>query len=103
MLNFESKRRFDTNLMIFIPEIISKQGEQSVLDFIQHAPVQKTLNIFTVISNEETIQNIQANLDKLKRNSQRKIMIYRVLNFGPDIENKINNIQEGLNQNMNQN
>jgi len=50
--------------MIFVPELIGSQGEQSAIDFISHAPGGSQIEIFTLITGEEHLKSIQIMLEK---------------------------------------
>ena len=54
--NLKQKKKhpdFDNETQIYIPEALSEQGLQSISDFIKHGPFKKTLEVFTIVSDEE--------------------------------------------------
>jgi len=59
-----SNSKFNTDKMIFVPELIGSQGEQSAIDFISHAPGGSQIEIFTLITGEEHLKSIQIMLEK---------------------------------------
>lgn len=59
-----SNSKFNNDKMIFVPELIGSQGEQSAIDFISHAPAGSKIEIFTVITSDEHLNSIQVMLEK---------------------------------------
>ena len=74
--------------MLYVPEMTSSEGLQSVIDFINHAPAQRHLEIFTLIANEEHITVVQKIEETLSK-SGKTICLY-VLKQDSKIEISIN-------------
>lgn len=50
-----STSKFDSETMMFIPEMVNQQGVQSAVDFIKNGPVGKSIKIFSFASSESTL------------------------------------------------
>ena len=50
--------KFINETMLYVPEMTSSEGLQSVIDFINHAPAQTHLEIFTLVANEDNIATV---------------------------------------------
>jgi hypothetical protein len=73
------QRRFNTETQIFIPEILGDLGEASAVDFVQHGPAGKDLEIFCIISKWSRVTRV------IKSSGNRKLTIYRLASI-KDIE-----------------
>ena len=47
--------------MLFVPELISPNGIESVQDFLTHAPTDKYLEIFTLASSKNNVESLSSN------------------------------------------
>lgn len=64
--------KFNTETQIFIPEILGDLGEASALDFVNHGPSGKHLEMFCIITEWSRISKI------IKSAGTRKLTIYRL-------------------------
>ena len=70
-----TKKKFDAETQIFIPEILGDMGEASALDFVSHAPSGKDLEIFCLMSHSQRVTNV------IKSSGNRSLTIYRLANI----------------------